>query len=66
MSSKTRIQVCKKTGNVKILDVVGEGSNCMAATADFEKALGIAKENTRTLTDNYVAPEVEELTQENG
>lgn len=52
---KTRIQICKKTGNVKILDVIGAGSQCMASTAAFEKALGDVKENTRTLTDNYEA-----------
>lgn len=66
MSATTRIQICKKTGNVKILDVIGEGSNCMAATAEFEKQLGVAKENTRTLTENYVAPETEVIEQENG
>lgn len=50
---KTRIRICKKTGNVNILDVIGAGSQCMAATAEFEKALGVAKESSRTLTDNY-------------
>ncbi len=53
---KTRIQICKKTGNVKILDVEGGGSQCIAMTAGFERDLGIAKENTRVHTSSYDEP----------
>ncbi len=53
---KTKIRICKKTGNVKILDVEGGGAQCIAMTANFERDLGIAKENTRVHTSSYEEP----------
>ncbi len=49
-----------KNGNPTILDVCGEGTNCLEATKNFEKALGTAVESSRQLTENYYEGEAEE------
>lgn len=57
--AKIRIKI-DKNGNPTILNVCGEGTNCMEATKNFEKALGAAVEESRQLTENYYEGEVEE------
>lgn len=50
--AKIRIKI-DKNGNPTILDVCGEGVNCQEATKNFEKALGKAQEDSRSLTESY-------------
>ena len=42
-----------KSGNPKIMDVLGAGTNCLEATKQFEKMLGSVKEDARQLTPSY-------------
>ena len=48
-------------GDPTIIDVCGEGRNCMEATKNFEKALGKSLENTRSLTEAFFEEEQELL-----
>lgn len=65
--AKIRIKIDPQ-GNPTILTVCGEGVNCQEATKNFEKALGKAQEDSRSLTEDYYEEHVEEvmLTQEDG
>lgn len=65
--AEIKIQVNKKTGDVKILNGGGGGSACLHRTADLEKALGAASEESRTLTEEYFEENENVLTiEENG
>lgn len=57
--AKIKIKI-DKHGNPTILDVCGLGTNCMEATKNFEKALGVASETSRALTESYHEEEVME------
>ncbi len=50
--ARIRIKI-DPNGNPTILDVTGAGNHCQAATANFEKMLGAAQENSRALTESY-------------
>jgi hypothetical protein len=50
--AKIRIKI-DPLGNPTILDVTGHGKNCQEATKNFEKLLGMAKEESRALTEQY-------------
>lgn len=50
--AKVRIKIDAQ-GNPTILDVCGHGKNCQEATKDFEKLLGVAKEESRALTEQF-------------
>ena len=50
--AKIRIKI-DRNGDPTIIDVCGEGKNCMEATKNFEKALGMAQENSRSLTETF-------------
>ena len=61
--AKIRILV-DKSGNPKILDVEGAGTNCVEATKNFEKQLGSVAEEQRQLTDSYYAGDTLDNTQQ--
>lgn len=63
---KIRIFISKE-GNPKIMNVEGAGSNCVEATANFEKLLGRAAEESRVMTENYYEEVPDQtLTHDNG
>jgi hypothetical protein len=45
-------------GNATFTDIVGFGAQCQEATADLERRLGSAVNNSRVLTADYLAPEI--------
>jgi hypothetical protein len=59
--AKIIIRVDKKTGNSKIVDVIGAGANCREVTLEAERKLGVAIEGTRSETCNMVHVEQEQI-----
>jgi hypothetical protein len=55
MSKKLVFKIGKE-GEVVIDKVEGYGSNCLEATRGIEKALGLADESSRSMTDEYNDP----------
>lgn len=51
--AKIKVRIDKKTGTPTIMGVCGAGKNCLEATREYEKNLGMAKENTRVMTEEY-------------
>jgi hypothetical protein len=51
--AEIKIHISKKTGQIKILDAGGGGSSCLVRTAELEKRIGQAMEETRVLTEEF-------------
>jgi hypothetical protein len=55
MSKKIVFKI-SKDGDVLLDKVEGYGSNCLEATRSIERALGLADEHSRRLTEEYNDP----------